>query len=44
MDSLELLGMIFSRCGQISYCGEECLVKDSARHRTFCGISLKDMF
>ena len=32
------------RCGQISYCGEDCLVKDSARHRTFCGISLKDMF
>jgi len=33
-----------TRCGQISYCGEDCLVKDSARHRTFCGISLKDMF
>merc|ERR1712210_346109 len=33
-----------TRCGQIAYCGQDCLVKDSARHRTFCGISLKDMF
>jgi len=33
-----------TRCGQISYCGEECLQKDSVRHRAFCGISLKDMF
>ena len=43
MASLELFWSFF-RCGQISYCGEDCLVKDSARHRTFCGISLKDMF
>ena len=42
--ALFLSTLVQLRCGQISYCGEECLQKDSVRHRAFCGISLKDMF
>ena len=42
--SSSVLGVRCGHCAQIFYCSPPCRLADTARHRAFCNLSIKDLF